>query len=81
MGNQLAGQSLVHLFNSSAPVSALVIHNGFECIKAKMKLSVLIDNKHSDDEKEKRLKEIDVDVHYTEEAMRHDLKYKGLLMP
>ena len=34
-GNLLAGQSWVHLFNSNAPVSALVIHNGLECVKAK----------------------------------------------
>ena len=26
-GNLLAGQSLTHLFNSNAPVSALAIHN------------------------------------------------------
>ena len=36
-GNLLAGQSLTHLFNSNAPVSALAIHNGLECVKAKMK--------------------------------------------
>ena len=35
-GNLLAGQSLTHLFNSNAPVSALAIHNGLECVKAKM---------------------------------------------
>ncbi|MBQ8656168.1 MAG: hypothetical protein IJ527_03810 [Prevotella sp.] len=34
-GNLFAGQSWVHLFNSNAPVSALVIHNGLECVKAK----------------------------------------------
>ena len=41
--NLLAGQSWVHLFNSNAPVSASAIHNGLECVKAKMKLSVLQD--------------------------------------
>ena len=35
-GNLLAGQSLTHLFNSNVPVSALAIHNGLECVKAKM---------------------------------------------
>ena len=79
-GKLLAGQSWVHLFNSNAPVSALAIHNGLECIKAKMKLSTLQDNKHTDEEKEKRLKQIDIDIHYTEEAMKHDLEYRGLLM-
>ena len=46
-GNLLAGQSWVHLFNSNAPVSVSAIHNGLECVKAKMKLSVLQDNKQS----------------------------------
>ena len=64
-GNLLAGQCFVNLFNSNAPVSASAIHNGLECIKAKMKLSVLQDNWHSDDEKEKRLKQIDIDIHHT----------------
>jgi len=44
-------------------VSASAIHNGLECIKAKMKLSVLQDTTHSDEEKEKRLKQIDLETH------------------
>ena len=80
-GNLLAGQSWVHLFNSNAPVSASAIHNGLECIKAKMKLSVLQDTRHTDDEKEKRLKQIDFDIYHTEEIMKHDLEYRGLLIP
>ncbi|MBP3833592.1 MAG: hypothetical protein ILA03_06515 [Bacteroidaceae bacterium] len=80
-GNLLAGQSWAHLFNSNAPVSALAIHNGLECIKAKMKLIVLQDNRHSDDEKEKHLKQIDLETHQMEEMMKNDLKYRGLLMP
>ena len=80
-GNLLAGQSLTHLFNSNAPVSALAIHNGLEYVKAKMKLSVLQDNKHSDEEKENRLKQIDSDIHQTEVIMKHDLEYRGLLIP
>jgi len=79
-GNLLAGQSWVHLFNSNAPVSASAIHNGLECIKAKMKLSVLQDNRHTDEEKEKRLKQIDIDFHHTEEIMKNDLEYRGLLI-
>jgi len=51
-GNLLAGQSWVHLFNSNAPVSASAIHNGLECVKAKMKLSVLQDNRNTDEENE-----------------------------
>ena len=80
-GNLLAGQSWVHLFNSNAPMSALAIHNGLECVKAKMKLSVLQDNTHTDEEKENRLKQIDSDIHQTEEIMKHDLEYRGLLIP
>ena len=80
-GNLLAGQSWVHLFNSNAPVSASAIHNGLECIKAKMKLSVLQDTSHTDKEKEKRLRQIDIEIHQTEEIMKHDLEYRGLLTP
>ena len=80
-GNLLAGQSWVHLFNSNAPVSALAIHNGLECIKAKMKLSVLQDNIHTEAEKDNRLKQIDIEIHQTEETMKHDLEYRGLLIP
>ena len=80
-GNLLAGQCFVNLFNSNAPVSASAIHNGLECIKAKMKLSVLQDNQHTDEAKEKRLKQIDIDIHHTEETMKNDLEYRGLLIP
>ena len=55
--------------------------DGLECIKAKMKLSVLQDNRHSDDEKEKRLKQIDIETHQMEEMMKNDLEYRGLLIP
>ena len=80
-GNLLAGQSWVHLFNSNAPVSVSAIHKGLECVKAKMKLSVLQDNRHSDNEKEKRLKQIDIETHQMEEMMKNDLEYRGLLIP
>ena len=80
-GNLLAGQSWVHLFNSNAPVSSSAIHNGLECIKAKMKLSVLQDNRHSEEEKEKRLKQIDIETHQMEEMMKNDLRYRWLMIP
>lgn len=80
-GNLLAGQSLVHFFNSNAPVSTSVIHNGLECIKAKMKLFVLQDNQHNDEEKEKRMKQIGLETHQMEEMMKNDLEYRGLLKP
>lgn len=80
-GNLLAGQSFVNIFNSNAPVSALTIHNGLEYIKAKMKLSVLQDDSHTEDDKNRRLSQIDIDINLTEEIMKHDLEYRGLLMP
>ena len=80
-GNLLAGQSWAHLFNSNAPVSVSAIHNGLECVKAKMKLSVLQDNRQTDEEKEKRLRQIDLETHQMEEIMKHDLEYRGLLTP
>ena len=80
-GNLLAGQNWVHLFNSNAPVSMSAIHNGLECIKAKMKLYVLQDNQHNNEEKEKHLRQIDIDIHHTEEVLKNDLEYRGLLVP
>ena len=44
-----------------------------------MKLGVLQDNKHTDEEKENRLKQIDIEIHQIEETMKHDLEYRGLL--
>jgi len=80
-GNLLAGQSWVHLFNSNAPVSASAIHNGLECIKAKMKLFVLQDIQHTEEDKEKRLKQIELEAHQMEEMMKNDLRYRGLMIP
>ena len=62
-------------------MSASAIHNGLECVKAKMKLSVLQDNRHSEEEKEKRLKQIELEAHQMEEMMKNDLRYRGLLVP
>jgi len=80
-GNLLAEQSWFHLFNSNAPVSMLTIHNGLECVKAKMRLSVLQDDEHTDEDTEMRLRQIDIDIHHVEEIMKHDLEYRGLLIP
>ena len=62
------------------PVNASAIHNGLECIKAKMKLFVLQDNRHTDEEKEKCLKQIDIETHQMGEMMKNDLEYRGLLV-
>jgi hypothetical protein len=62
-------------------VSASAIHNGLKCIKAKMKLTVLQDNQHSEEEKEKRLEQIDIETHQMEEMIKNDLRYRGLMIP
>ena len=62
-------------------MSASAIHNGLEYVKANMKLSVLQDNQHTDEDKEKRLKQIDIDIHHMEEILRNDLEYRGVLTP
>ena len=72
---------LRYSFNSIFSKNALTIQNGLEFIKAKMKLSVLQDGSHSDKEKDDRLKQIDSDIHHTQEIMKHDLEYRGLLIP
>ena len=79
-GKLFGWQSWVHLYNSNTPISVLTIHNGLEYIKAKMKLYVLYDSSHSDEEKEHRLHQLDVDIHHLEEIVKHDLEYGGLLI-
>lgn len=80
-GKLLEGQSWTHFFNSNSAMSYSVIHNGLKYAKAQMKLAVLYDAKHTDREKEERLKEIDSDIHHLEELANHHLKYWGLLTP
>ena len=46
-----------------------------------MKLNVLQDNQHTDEEKDERLKQINLEIHQIEEIMKHDLEYRGLLIP
>ena len=45
-----------------------------------MRLTVFLDTTHTDAEKENRLKQIDIEIHQTEEIMKHDIEYRGLLM-
>ncbi len=80
-GKQLTGQCIAQFSGANTPASLSVLHYGLEFFKAKMKLSVLQDNQHSDKEKENRLKQIDIEIHQTEEIMKHDLEYRGLLVP
>lgn len=80
-GKLLEGQSWTLFFNSNSAMSYSVIHNGLKYAKAQMKLAVLYDTKHTDREREERLKEIDSDIHHLEELAKNHLKYWGLLTP
>lgn len=46
-----------------------------------MKLNTLTDARHSDEEIERRLTEIDDDIRKAEDVLRHDLSFRGLLRP
>ena len=80
-GKQLTGQCIAQFSGANTPASLSVLHYGLEFFKAKMKLSVLQDNRHTEEEKEKRLKQIDLETHQMEEIMKNDLEYRGLLIP
>lgn len=82
-GNLLQWQTLAHLFNSDEPISALAIHNGLRYAEAKMKLDVLLpqNDTHSDEEKEKRLNQIEIDIRLLEEMIKNDLEYRNMLIP
>ena len=80
-GKQLTGQCIAQFSGANTPASLSVLHYGLEFFKAKMKLSVLQDNQHSEKEKEKRLMQIDIETHQMEEMMKNDLRYRGLLIP
>lgn len=69
-----------YFFNSNVPITALAIYYGLVYIKAKMKLSILQNDCHSKEDKDRRLNQIDVDIQYTEETMKRDLEYINLLM-
>lgn len=45
-----------------------------------MKLRTLLDETHKDEEIEYRLKQIDTDIHFMEEAFKNDLDFRGLLV-
>lgn len=79
-GKQLTGQCIAQFSGANTPASLSALHYGLEFFKAKMQLSVLQDNQHTDDEKENRLKQIDIDIHHTEEIMKNDLEFRGLLI-
>ena len=80
-GKKLTGQCIAQFSGANTPASLSVLHYGLEYFKAKMRLNVLQDNRHTDEDKEKRLKQIDIDIHHTGEIMKNDLEYRGVLIP
>ena len=49
--------------------------------KAQMKLNALTDARHSDEEIEHRLAEINEDIRKAEALLRHNLSFRALLRP
>jgi len=49
--------------------------------KPQMKQNALTDARHSDEEIERRLTEIDEDIRKAEDLLLHDLSFRGLLRP
>ena len=58
-----------------------MLHNGLEFCKALMKLNVITNTNHTDDEIEHRLAQIYIDIRNIEEILHHDLSFRGLLLP
>ena len=58
-----------------------MLNNGLEFCKAQMKLNALTDARHSDEEIERRLTEIDEDIRKAEDLLLHDLSFRRLLRP
>lgn len=46
-----------------------------------MKLNALTDARHSDEEIDRRLDEIDADIRKSRDILHHDLSFRGLLRP
>ena len=68
-------------FSPNIPIDPIFFHNDIEFCKAQMKQNALTDARHSDEEIERRLTEIDEDIHKAEAHLRHDLSSRRLLRP
>ena len=79
-GKVLYDFSLSRIANLQIPIDGSTLHKGLEYGKAIMKLRTLRDNNHTEKEIEQRLKQIDVDVRFIEEAFKHDLDFHNLLI-
>lgn len=56
-------------------------YNGLEFCNAQKKLNALIDARHSDEEIERPIAEIDDDIRKVEDLLLHDLTFRDLLRP
>ena len=79
-GKVLYGHSWSRIANLQMPIDEITLHYGIEYGKAMMKLRTLLDDRHNDDEIAERLKQIDADIYAMEEALKHDLDFRGLLI-
>ena len=79
-GKVLYGYSWSRIANLQMPIDEITLHYGIEYGKAMMKLRTLLDDRHNDDEIAERLKQIDADIYAMEEALKHDLDFRGLLI-
>ena len=79
-GKVLYGYAWSRIANLQMPIDEITLHYGIEYGKAMMKLRTLLDDRHNDDEIADRLKQIDADIHAMEEALKHDLDFRGLLI-
>ena len=71
-GKVLYGYSWSRIANLQMPIDEITLHYGIEYGKAMMKLRTLLDDRHNDDEI--------ADIHAMEEALKHDLDFRGLLI-
>ena len=79
-GKVLYGYSWSRIVNLQMSIDEITLHYGIEYGKAMMKLRTLLDDRHNDNEIAERLKQIDADIHAMEEALKHDLDFRGLLI-
>ena len=73
--------TLLRYINSNRECSLLMLNNGLEFCKSQKKLNALTDARHSDEEIDHRLTEIDEDIRKAEALLRHNLSFRGLLRP
>ena len=69
-----------NIVNLQIPIDETSLHYGLDYCKSMMKLKTLLDQRHTDNEVEKRLHKIDADIRLMEKVLKHDLDHRGLLL-